>query len=83
MELERPSTTIGVLALQGDFDAHRKRLEELGLLLNPEELNHAFAGFKNLADYKQEVTDEDLIHIAQSGRRAADGVMAAIGHVYR
>ena len=22
--------TIGVLALQGDFDAHRKRLEELG-----------------------------------------------------
>lgn len=26
----RPSATIGVLALQGDFDAHRLRLEELG-----------------------------------------------------
>src|SRR5271156_2151564 len=25
-----PAMTIGVLALQGDFDAHRRRLEELG-----------------------------------------------------
>lgn len=35
-------TTIGVLALQGDFDAHRKRLEELGakvvLVKKPEQL---------------------------------------------
>src|ERR1041385_4446689 len=34
---------IGVLALQGDFDAHRKRLEELGarviLVRKPEELD--------------------------------------------
>src|SRR6476660_7120954 len=34
---------IGVLALQGDFDAHRKRLEELGadvvLVKKPEELD--------------------------------------------
>ena len=34
---------IGVLALQGDFDAHRKRLEELGaevvLVRKPEQLN--------------------------------------------
>jgi 5'-phosphate synthase pdxT subunit len=34
---------IGVLALQGDFDAHRRRLEELGaevvLVKNPEQLN--------------------------------------------
>jgi 5'-phosphate synthase pdxT subunit len=41
-----PSPTalkIGVLALQGDFDAHRRRLEELGaevvLVKNPEQLN--------------------------------------------
>jgi 5'-phosphate synthase pdxT subunit len=37
------SMKIGVLALQGDFDAHRKRLEELGaevvLVKNPEELD--------------------------------------------
>ena len=35
---------IGVLALQGDFDAHRKRLEELGaevvLVKRPEQLDH-------------------------------------------
>ena len=26
----KSAMTIGVLALQGDFDAHRRRLEELG-----------------------------------------------------
>jgi len=35
---------IGVLALQGDFEAHRKRLEELGanvvLIKKPEQLDH-------------------------------------------
>src|SRR5215475_6751578 len=35
--------TIGVLALQGDFDAHRKRLEQLGvrvvLIKKPEQLD--------------------------------------------
>ena len=34
---------IGVLALQGDFDAHRRRLEELGtevvLIKKPEQLD--------------------------------------------
>jgi pyridoxal 5'-phosphate synthase pdxT subunit len=36
--------TLGVLALQGDFDAHRRRLEELGtevvLVKKPEQLDH-------------------------------------------
>ena len=36
--------TVGVLALQGDFDAHRRRLEELGaevvLVKKPEQLDH-------------------------------------------
>jgi 5'-phosphate synthase pdxT subunit len=42
---DRPTTamTIGVLALQGDFDAHRRRLEELGaevlLIKKPEQLD--------------------------------------------
>ena len=63
--------------------ALRARLEELGLLLTQEELNHAFTGFKSLADYKSELTDEDLVQIANNGRRAADGVFDAIGHVYR
>ena len=60
----------------------RTRLDELGLLLSQEELNHAMAGFRALAD-KKEVTDEDLLQIAHNGRRAADGVMDALGHVYR
>ncbi len=72
-----------VLGKHSGRHALRRRLEELGLLLTQDELNHAFAGFKSLADYKKEVTDEDLVLIAQNGRRAADGVFDAIGHVYR
>jgi 2-isopropylmalate synthase len=64
-------------------DELRKRLEELGLLLNQDELNHAFAGYMSLTDFQGEVSDEDLVRIAQNGRRAADGVFDAIGHVYR
>jgi 2-isopropylmalate synthase len=72
-----------VLGKHSGRHALRNRLEELGLLLSQEELNYAFAGFKQLADYKKEVTDEDLLHLAHTGRRAADGVMDALGHVYR
>jgi 5'-phosphate synthase pdxT subunit len=39
----RAALTVGVLALQGDFDAHRRRLEELGarvvLVKKPEQLS--------------------------------------------
>jgi 2-isopropylmalate synthase len=72
-----------VLGRHSGRHALRARLEELGLLLTQEELNHAFAGFKNLADYKKDLTDDDLVQIAHHGRRAADGVFDAIGHVYR
>jgi len=64
-------------------DALRNRLADLGLLLTQEELNYAFAGYMSLTDYKSEVSDADLMQIAQNGRRAADGVFDAIGHVYR
>lgn len=41
--LPKAAPTIGVLALQGDFDAHRRRLEELGatvvLVKKPEQLD--------------------------------------------
>jgi 5'-phosphate synthase pdxT subunit len=43
MSKDRKPATIGVLALQGDFDAHRKRLQELGaevlLVKRPEQLD--------------------------------------------
>jgi len=71
-----------VLGKHSGRHALRNRLEGLGLLLSQEELNHAFAGFKALADYKKEVTDEDLFQLANNGRRAADGVMDALGRVY-
>ncbi len=72
-----------VLGKHSGRHALRHRLEELGLLLSQDELNHAFAGFKALADRQKEVTDADLRELAQTGRRAADGVMDALGHVYR
>ena len=72
-----------VLGKHSGRPALRHRLEELGLLLNQDELNHAFAEFKVLADRQKEVSDDDLRELAQTGKRQADGVMAALGHVYR
>jgi len=40
--------------------AFRARLEDLGYQLNPEELDSAFQRFKDLADQKKEIYDEDL-----------------------
>ena len=40
--------------------AFRSRVEELGFALNDEELNKAFVRFKELADKKKEVFDEDI-----------------------
>src|ERR1700752_3180003 len=41
--------TRNVLGKHSGRHALRKRLEQLGLLLNQEELDHAFVGFKRLA----------------------------------
>ncbi len=40
--------------------AFRKRLESLGYALSDDELNRAFAAFKDLADKKKEITDRDI-----------------------
>jgi len=40
--------------------AFRARLQELGITLNDDRLNAAFARFKDLADRKSEIFDEDL-----------------------
>jgi 2-isopropylmalate synthase len=52
----------------------RKRLEDLGYKLSDEELNRAFEQFKNLADKKHEITDEDLEAIVAEEVRAASAV---------
>ncbi|MCC7106944.1 MAG: 2-isopropylmalate synthase [Chloroflexi bacterium] len=47
------------------------RLEHLGYSLEPEALNQAFRDFKNLADFKKEVTDEDLHALMRDRSTAA------------
>lgn len=63
-------TTIGrpyrrlVLGKLSGSHAFRSRLEELGIRLPPEQVEVAFRQFKDLADRKAEVTDEDIEAIA-------------------
>ena len=50
-----------VLGKHSGRNAFRTRLDELGVTFDTEEkLNNAFANFKNLADRKHEIYDEDL-----------------------
>ncbi len=50
-----------VLGKHSGRNAFKTRLEELGMsLASDEELNRAFAAFKDLADKKHEIFDEDL-----------------------
>ena len=45
--------------------AFRERLKELGLLLKDKELELAFTAFKELADKKKNIYDEDLVFIVE------------------
>jgi len=49
-----------VLGKHSGRHAFRQRLEQLGFELTEEELNKAFYRFKELADRKKQVTDQDL-----------------------
>lgn len=51
--------------------AFRLRLEELGYQKTPEQIDQLFARFKELADRKKEIHDEDLIALAEE-RMGAD-----------
>jgi 2-isopropylmalate synthase len=52
----------------------RKHLEDLGYRLTDEELERAFARFKDLADKKAEITDADLEAIVADEVRTAEDV---------
>jgi 2-isopropylmalate synthase len=54
-----PQETI-VLGKHSGRHALRERLAELGYMMADEELDKAFARFKDIADRKKEVTDLDL-----------------------
>ncbi|MDA8225587.1 MAG: 2-isopropylmalate synthase, partial [Betaproteobacteria bacterium] len=63
-----------VLGKHSGRNAFRTRLAELGIDLDSEEaLNAAFARFKELADKKHEIFDEDL-HALVSDEPSADGM---------
>ncbi|MBI4756996.1 MAG: 2-isopropylmalate synthase [Betaproteobacteria bacterium] len=50
-----------VMGKHSGRNAFRTRLQELGIVIESEEhLNHAFARFKELADKKHEIFDEDI-----------------------
>ena len=63
-----------VLGKHSGRNAFRSRIEELGITLETnEELNQAFAAFKELADKKHEIFDEDL-HALVSSTKSLDKV---------
>lgn len=66
-----PSNSIVLGKLSGRAGL-RARLEELGYNLDQEELNEVFEAFKNLADRKREVTDQDLESLMSTRRRTID-----------
>ena len=54
-----------VLGKHSGRHAFRVRLKALGIDLKDQELDRAFSRFKNVADKKKEVYDEDLVAIAE------------------
>ena len=53
-----------VLGKHSGRAALRARLKELGFVLEPEELDRAYAGFTALADRKKSIYDQDLVNLA-------------------
>lgn len=58
-----------VLGKHSGRHAFRERLLELGFELSEDEMQSAFASFKNLADRKKEITDDDLEAIMEDELR--------------
>lgn len=62
-----------VLGKLSGRNAFKQRLEELGMLPETDdELNAAFARFKELADRKSEIFDEDIMALMSDGSLSAD-----------
>ncbi|MBF0386066.1 MAG: 2-isopropylmalate synthase [Candidatus Omnitrophica bacterium] len=63
-----------ILGKHSGRHAFKERLKILGVELKDEELNKAFERFKNVADKKKEVYDEDLIAIVEDEVKVFDKV---------
>ncbi|MFC1982176.1 2-isopropylmalate synthase [Chloroflexota bacterium] len=68
-----PSSTLVLGKLSGRH-AFKERLAELGYSLKDEELNRAFAAFKELADKKRDVTDRDIESLVAEEQRTVSEV---------
>ncbi|OGN96738.1 MAG: 2-isopropylmalate synthase [Chloroflexi bacterium RBG_13_51_18] len=63
-----PSSSL-VLGKTSGRHAFKERLSELGYSLNEEDLNKAFASFKELADKKKDITDRDIESLVAEEQR--------------
>jgi 2-isopropylmalate synthase len=63
-----PSSSLELGKLSGRH-AFKERLSELGYSLSDENLNRAFAAFKELADKKKKITDRDIESLVAEERR--------------
>ena len=61
-----------VLGKHSGRHAFKNRLEELGFVLEDEEINELFTAFKDLADRKKEMTDDDLVAIVLENKISKD-----------
>lgn len=76
------STNRMVLGKHSGRNAFRTRLEELGVSFNSEEeLNAAFARFKEIADKKHEIYDEDLQALVTDANLAAENERAQLRYL--
>lgn len=62
-----PSNSM-VLGKHSGRHAFRNRMQDLGYTMTPEEVNKVFIAFKELADKKKEITDEDLMALMTEER---------------
>lgn len=72
-ELVGVSSNSLVLGKHSGRHAFKQRLEELNFTLNEEELNRLFVQFKELADKKKQLTDEDLVALVLE-EKATDNI---------
>lgn len=76
-----PGSTLVLGKLSGRAGL-KSRLEDLGYTLTQEELDRVFEEFKELADKKREVTDEDLEALMSEHRRTvAESIIYRLEHV--
>lgn len=71
-ELGVPQQSLALGKLSGKH-ALADRARQLGYTLEGEELNTAFASFKELTDRKREITDRDVLAILREARASFDG----------